>query len=199
MKMNSSFSSIGKIISPHCPLIGSRFPAVHGLDQSQRSDCDHETERQKLEAKREKFRRGGAHEGSGRIIWERHQPTAVWPVGSLTCCGGINTDVYASSDSVSRLWECWRNFELSIAVLWTRQVPQDLSTLSFNNEISFGHLFWLVQSLFAVAVVFSTISTAPATGEDTLKTLQLWIILLSQTIEFCWMALVLRFISLGQM
>ena len=51
------------------------------------------------------------------------------------------------------------------------EVPQDLSTLSFNNEGSFGHLFWLVQSLFAVAVVFSTISTAPATGEDTLKTL----------------------------
>ena len=141
VKMNSSFSSIGKIISPHCPLIGSRFPAVHGLDQSQRSDCDHETERQKLEAKREKLRRGGAHESSGRIIWGRHQPTAVWTLGALTCCGRINTDVYASSDWVSRLWKCWRIFEFSIAVLWTRQVPQDLSTLWFNNEGSFGHLF----------------------------------------------------------
>ena len=147
--MNSSFSSIGKIISPHCPLIGSGFPPVHGLDQSQRSDCDHETERQKLEAKREKLRRCGH--------WDPWHAAVV------------STQMFTLRPiRFHAEWECWRIFELSIAVLWTRQVPQDLSRLWFNSEGSFGHLFWLVQSLFAVAVVFSTISTAPATGEDTL-------------------------------
>ena len=198
--MNSSFSSIGKIISPHCPLIGSRFPAVHGLDQSQRSDCDHETERQKLEAKREKLRRGGAHESSGRIIWGRHQPTAVWPVGSLTCCGGINTDVYASSSWVSRLWKCWRIFELS--TFGRGKFPRICQGFNSATRTHSG----ICSDLFSHCLPWPLCFQRYLLHQQPEKTLwrhfawlQLWIILLSQTIEFCWMALVLRFISLGQM
>ena len=192
-KLVSSDSLMGK------NLIGLVFPAQCAISQSKRSDCDHETERQKLEAKREKLRRGGAHESSGRIIWGRHQPTAVWPVGSLTCCGGINKDVYASSHWVSRLWQCWRNFELSI--FGRGKFPRICQGFNLATRTHSGICSDLFSHCFVSPLCFQEYllhKQPEKTVRRRFAWLQLlWTLPVSQIIQFCWMALVRQCVSVG--
>ena len=162
-------------------------------------DCGARNKATKLAAEREKNRRGGSAEFSGKT-----------PTNPRTkrCSGhwiAVVMETWMFTHRFTLLQVCWMvgyYLRHDLQLFERSKFPRICQGFDSTTRAHSG----ICSDLFSHCLPWPLCFQRYLLHQQPEKTLwrhfawlQLWIILLSQTIEFYWMALVLRFISLGQM